>query len=211
PRPFGFLSQIALVGNSITAMGLSGIGMPRLGATLTTGIATLAPAASAQARLGNPVVGLDIRLNRIVGCLQNPFDSALQAEAQVRGLGGISLGLCEDVAIVENRIEGNGTSAANPTCGIFVTHGEGVDITANRILGNGPLPADIANLQLLPGFRGGIVLSLVSSFNALAGINAGGTTNVAPTAMINPRPAARVHQNIADQPAGLALYAVAYG
>src|SRR5262249_7151924 len=151
------------------------------------------------ARLGNPVVGLDIRRNRIVACLQNPFDSALLAEAAVHGLGGISLGLCEDVAIVENRIEGNGTGAVNPTCGVLVGYGEGIDIGANRILGNGALPATLANLQLQAGFRGGIVLGMVSSFNTLAGVNAAGTSNVAPTATINPRPAARVHQNVVDQ------------
>ncbi len=211
PRTFGFLYEIAIVGNSITAMGLSGVGMPRPSAAPAGNVGRLAGAESARAQLGNPVVGLEIRRNRIVGCLKNPFDSALQAQARLHGLGGISLGLCEDVAIVENRIEGNGTGAADPTCGVFVAYGEGLDITANRILGNGPLPADVANLQLLPGFRGGIVLGFVSSFNALAGINAGGTTSVAPTAMINPRPAARVHQNVVDQPAGLALYAAAYG
>jgi hypothetical protein len=211
PRTSGFLYQIAIVGNSISAMGLSGIGMPPLGSALAGGIGRLAAAASTRVRFGNPVVGLEIRQNRIVGCLKNPFDSALRAQALVHGLGGISLGLCEDVAIVENRIEGNGNGAVGPTCGIFVAYGEGVDITANRILGNGPLPTNITNLQLLPGFRGGIVLGFVSSFNALAGVNAAGTTNVAPTALTNPRPAARVHQNVVDQPAGLALYAAAYG
>src|SRR5262249_17538785 len=136
PRTLGFLYQLAITGNSISAMGMSGIGLPRLSATIAASLGKLAPVQSVRARLGNPVVGLDIRRNRIVACLQNPFDSALLAEAAVHGLGGISLGLCEDVAIVENRIEGNGTGAVNPTCGVFVGYGEGIDIGANRILGN---------------------------------------------------------------------------
>ena len=110
----------------------------------------------------------------------------------------------------EPRSRSNGTSAANPTCGVFMVYGEGVDITANHIVGNGPLPAGTAPTRL-PGTRGGVVLLSVASFNVLAAINAGGTSNNASTALINPRPAARVHENVVDQPAGLALYIAAYG
>ena len=51
----------------------------------------------------------------------------------------------------------------------------------------------------------------VTSFNALGAINAGGKTSIAATALINPRPAARMHENVVDQPAGLALYVAASG
>jgi hypothetical protein len=46
------------------------------------------------------------------GCLQNPFDNALRLTAASQGLGGISLGLCEALAIVDNDIERNGVSGA---------------------------------------------------------------------------------------------------
>jgi len=206
---FAFLYQIAIIGNDINAMGRSGVGVPGLRLPTNTG-ATLAASANAlnltatRLLLANPVIGLEIRGNRIVGCLRNPFDNALRAEAALRGLGGVSLGLCDDVAIAGNRIEANGTPA-NPTCGIFIYYGEGVDITANQILGNGP-PPQTANTALVGGRRGGIVLNYVSSFNLLAGL-AGDTTG----ARIKPRPAARVHENLVDQPVGQALYAVAYG
>jgi len=210
PRAFAFLYQIAIAGNRITAMGMSGIGMPPLGTAAASKFAQLSGTAWARVLLGNPVTGLDIRRNLILGCLLNPFDAALQAEAKLHGVGGISLGLCETVAIVENRIESNGLNAVNPTCGVFMVYGEGVDITANQIIGNGPLPAGTIPTRL-PGFRGGIVLMLAASFNVLAAINAGGISNNAATALINPRPAARVHENVIDQPAGLALYIAAYG
>ena len=157
PRAFAFLYQIAIVGNRITAMGMSGIGMPRLISGLASKLDTLSGLQWARVLLGNPVVGLEIRLNLIFGCLLNPFDQALQSEAMLHGVGGVSLGLCEDVSIVENRIEANGTSAANPTCGVFIVYGEAVDVTANHIIGNGPLPAGAAPARL-PGIRGGIVL-----------------------------------------------------
>ena len=210
PRALAFLYQIAIVRNRITAMGMSGIGMPRLPSAATMKLNQLSGVDWARVLLGNPIIGLEIRLNLILGCLLNPFDDALQAEAKLHGVGGVSLGLCENVTIAENRIEANGTTAANPVCGVAVVYGEGIDITANHIIGNGPLPAG-ATPTRLPGIRGGVVLLSVASFNTLGAINAGGTSNNSPTALINPRPAARIHENVVDQPAGLALYISAYG
>jgi hypothetical protein len=210
PRALAFLYQIAIVGNRITAMGMSGIGMPRLPSAATSKAVALSGVDWARVLLGNPVLGLDIRLNLILGCLLNPFDAALQAESKLHGLGGISLGLCENVLIAENRIEANGATAADPVCGVAVVYGEAVEVIANHIVGNGPLPAGAAP-TLLPGIRGGVVLLSVASFNTLGAINAGGISNNASTARINPRPAARIHENVVDQPAGLALYIGAYG
>ena len=115
PRAFAFLYQIAIVGNRITAMGMSGIGMPRLISGLADKRDSLTGLQWARVLLGNPVIGLEIRLNLIFGCLLNPFDQALQSEAMLHGLGGVSLGLCEDVSIVENRIEANGTISVEPS------------------------------------------------------------------------------------------------
>ena len=210
PRAAAFLYEIAIVGNRISAMGMSGIGMPRLPSAASTKLQKLAALDSARAVLGTPVVGLEIRLNLILGCLLNPFDDALQLESKLHGLGGISLGLCEGVMIAENRIEANGTSVANPVCGVAVVYGEGVDVIANHIVANAPLPAGAPPARL-PGIRGGIVLQSVASFNILGSINAGGIGNNSSTALVNPRPAARIHENVVDQPAGLALYIAAFG
>ena len=210
PRALAFLYEIAIVGNRISAMGMSGIGMPRLPSAASSKLSRLSALDSARAVLGTPVVGLEIRLNLILGCLLNPFDDAMQAESKLHGLGGISLGLCENVIIAENRIEANGTSVANPVCGVAMAYGEGVDVIANHIVANPPLPnGDPPARQ--PGVRGGIVLQSVASFNILGSVNAGGTGNNSSTALVNPRPAARIHENVVDQPAGLALYAAAYG
>jgi hypothetical protein len=122
-----------------------------------------------------------------------------------QGLGGISLGSCEDLAIVANRIEHNGETGAYPVCGIFVGHGECVEITHNVILDNGPIGAGIANQQIAPGRRGGIVLDLVTSFAPLDIITGAARSGV------GNRPAARIHENVVEQPVGQALSAVAFG
>ncbi len=210
PRALAFLYEISIVRNRISAMGMSGIGMPRLPSALAIRQSRLSAADRARAVLGTPVVGLEIRLNLILGCLLNPFDDAIQQEAKLHGLGGISLGLCETVTIAENRIEANGTSVANPVCGVAVVYGEGVHVIGNHILANAPLPNGDPPARL-PGIRGGIVLQSVASFNVLGSINAGGTGNNASTSLVNPRPAARIHENVVDQPAGLALYIAAFG
>lgn len=206
PADNGFLYDITIERNAVSAMGLSGIGVPTQAASTgsSTRISTNARAlAAAQALLGSPVVGLVLRENTLSSNLRNPFDNTMRQEALLRGVGGISLGLVDDALIVDNRIEKNGTSANNPHCGIFVQYGEDLDIQRNQVLDNGSVPSG-ANVELVAGQRGGIVLSLVSSFSLLAALRGG-------TATTGSRPAARVHDNTVVQPVGCALVARAFG
>ncbi|MEO7232692.1 MAG: DUF6519 domain-containing protein [Polaromonas sp.] len=195
----GFLYDITIERNNLSEMGLSGIGVTA--GTVASALLRAKVLAAAQGRLGTPVIGLRILGNRISGCLLNSFDNALRATATTQGVGGISLGMCQALAIVDNRIEDNGISGANPVCGIFVAYGEDVEITHNRVVNNGPLTPDMVFESLVAGHRGGIVLKLVSNFNVL---NAQGDT-------FNQRPAARIHENLVDQPVGQALHAIAFG
>lgn len=203
PEDSGFLYDIAIERNAIEAMGLSGIGIASAAAPgPNTRASALALAAD---RLGTPVIGLAIRGNRIRGCLLNLFDNLLRARAATQGLGGISLGMVQNLAIVDNAIERNGTSGANPACGIFVAYAEEAEVTHNRIVDNGPLTPDITPRDLVAGRRGGIVFKLVSNFNLLdARALAAGET-------FSQRPAARIHENVVDQPVGQALSAIAFG
>ncbi|KPF60808.1 hypothetical protein D621_01575 [beta proteobacterium AAP51] len=220
PADNGFLYDITLERNTVSAMGLSGIGVPSRAAATGAGPQTnpdprlntnTRALATAQALLGSPVVGLVIRGNTLSSNLRNPFDNALRQEVLLRGVGGISLGLVDDALITDNRIENNASAAVNPHCGIFVQYGEDVDIQRNQVLDNGRVPSattgaitNNANVALVPGQRGGIVLSLVSSFSLLAQLRGGtGTTGA--------RPAARVHDNTVVQPVGCALVARAMG
>ncbi|HBL59003.1 MAG TPA: hypothetical protein DDZ80_10915 [Cyanobacteria bacterium UBA8803] len=212
-----FIYDIEIDRNEISHMGLSGIGLPRveIPALPQTAIARLVRTfAQLLATFGNVVIGLEVRENHIINCFQNPLNEVLRNEIKVRGFGGISLGLCANLAINHNRIKSNGTSHINPVCGIFVTYGEQMDITHNWITDNGPLTN--ATGALISGRRGGMVLG-ASSLPLLSVLSTAlsGTTSSVGFANANAgllgRAAARVHDNIVNQPAGQALAIFAIG
>ncbi len=206
-----FLYEIQIERNEISAMGLSGIGIPLV---VPERFEVRRSRASAYARvlaqLGNPIVDLSIHNNHIFDCLQNSFDTGLTPRAMSGGSGGIALGMCGNLSIRENRIESNGTTRndgttdVNPVCGVYVAYGERVDIAHNEIVDNGlvPLNRDIAP-DVEPGVRGGIVmrasslplLDLLTKREAASGASF----------------AVRVHDNVVEQPAGQALTITAVG
>ncbi|MCD4809928.1 MAG: right-handed parallel beta-helix repeat-containing protein, partial [Methanosarcinales archaeon] len=181
-----FLYEIQIDRNEISNMCLSGIGIPQ----------------QSFPKIGNQVINLSIYNNHISTCLQTTDDQELRAEMTRKGVGGISLGMCEHLSIHRNRIEDNGISHIDPVCGIYVDYGEQVDITHNHISNNGPLRNPTG--QLHSGIRGGIVLT-VSSFD-----NSNSITGQDSFYFIG-RHAARVHDNIVNQPAGQALRIIANG
>ncbi|ASC73038.1 uncharacterized protein XM38_040000 [Halomicronema hongdechloris C2206] len=130
-----FLYDLSIHHNTISTMGLAGIGLPTIEVPddLASNNQTLSRLLGFYAQVlrifGNPVLGLDITDNHIFQCFQNPLTQALRDLIGQRGLGGISLGLCADVTIHRNRIEKNGGVYTKPTCGIWITYGEEVDIT----------------------------------------------------------------------------------
>ena len=211
-----FIYEIEIHRNEISHMGLSGIGIPRV--ELPNPLPKNVPRqvrifAQFLAVFGNPIIGLEIHENHIFTCLQNRIEGALRNEIQVRGFGGISLGICANIAIARNRIESNGTSHIDPVCGIFVTYGEQMDINHNWIAENGGLTNATGDLS--PGKRGGIVLA-ASSFPLLSFLSTAlsatkSIVGVANTSALMGRPAARVHDNIVNQPAGQALTILAMG
>lgn len=205
-----FLYDIRIVHNAIAGMGLCGIGLApqplRLSSNFTLAAAVVAsPLQQFLAVYGNPVFGLLIEANRIRRCLRNPFDEGMRALSQRRGLGGVSLGLCEDLDIVDNQIEGNGLSHIDPVCGIYVGFGEELQITRNRVMDNGPLVATTDNTRLQTGVRGGVVVGLASATSLAGVITTQGQVQA------SGRPAARIHENLIDQPAGQALTIMAFG
>jgi hypothetical protein len=64
PRAFAFLYQIAIVCNRITAMGMSGIGMPRLTSATTGKVSQLSGVEWARVLLGNPAYHPSVSPNR---------------------------------------------------------------------------------------------------------------------------------------------------
>jgi len=118
--------------------------------------------------------------------------------------GGISLADVEMLRLHDNRIENNGPDHLQAICGVFILHGEGLDISRNHILNNGAKNGTNSK-DANKGLRGGIVIRY-----ALAGMT---------TLEINdyqlPRqngvPAIRIHDNVVSQPLGQALLLGALG
>jgi hypothetical protein len=183
------IEEILVERNEIARMGLSGIGTAGLGRE------------GLKAQLGIPVFDIEINGNLIHHCLQNVFTNALLAVARTQGLGGISLGICDEVTIDNNRIEHCGTSHLNPTCGIFVKLADHIEVRDNMIADNGP-PVENREPVVQIGVRGGIVLGAT----ALAVQTANGGLAAGPD-----QQAARISRNMVRQPMGLALAITAFG
>jgi hypothetical protein len=82
------------------------------------------------------VAGLRIVGNEIRDCIdartvRQPLDPPFSA---------IALGRVYDLIVRDNRIEGNGTEATGPVCGLYVRHSRGVDISRNLLRDNGRRP-----------------------------------------------------------------------
>ncbi|MGB3135840.1 MAG: carboxypeptidase-like regulatory domain-containing protein, partial [Nodosilinea sp.] len=207
---FAFIYEVSIRHNTISNMGLSGIGLPAVEVPddLASGQRDRLLRAYAQVLrvFGNPILGLNITENHILHCFQNPLTQALRDLVGQRGLGGISLGLCADVAIHRNRIEKNGVVHTKPSCGVWISYGEEVGITHNALADNAPLSVS-ASVAMQPGLRGGIALiaSSLSILNFLPGENRD------QDGLVTRRPAARIQNNSVDQPAGRALTLLAFG
>lgn len=208
-----FICDIHIERNEIAKMGLSGIGIPHITPSEQSSAATPLYISSRQmvnwleqflSLIGNPIIALGIYRNHITDCLQGPSQLDLGREMRLKGFGGISLGMCEDLFIHENRIENNGINHIYPVCGIFITCGEHVEIARNHIVNNGPLVPEL-DADMEQGIRGGIVvralaLRILSLIRARRSpISMGGMF------------AARVHDNVVDQPVGQALRIWSWG
>jgi hypothetical protein len=149
---------------------------------------------------------LVIKQNEIRKCLYRPILENLSLRDSM-GYGGIALADVEHLTIRDNFIIDNGPSFREPVCGIFVLHGEGIEISRNHILNNGAKSSDPggASAAVKRGQRGGINILFA----------------IAPTVEIRiletrvpahgGYPALNVHDNIVSVPVGRALSVVALG
>ena len=187
----GALYEIRIERNRITNMGLCGIGV--------VGFFDLGAADEFIS-----VVGLDILGNRITGCL---FRELADIPANMRtfmAYGAVALADVEDLRFYDNVVEDNGPDERFPVCGLFVLHGEGLDIHRNRILNTGAKTAEGA-ADAAPGFRGGIVIAF--AVPGIVPLQLGGQF----FPRQDGRPAARIHDNVVSQPLGQALFLQALG
>lgn len=187
----GALYEIRIERNRVTGMGLSGIGV--------VGFFDLADADQFIS-----VVGLDILGNRIAGCLSRELEEIPQEMRRFSAYGAIVLADVEDLRCYDNIVEDNGPDQNFPVCGLFVLHGEALDIHRNRILNTGAKTPEGAE-DAMTGYRGGIVIAFaVPGITALA-------FNDDFFPRQDGRPAARIHDNVVSQPLGQALFLQALG
>jgi hypothetical protein len=147
------------------------------------------------------IIGNDIR-----NCLGRDIEPIRPAMQDTMGYGGIALADVEYLVVRDNVIKDNGPNYFLPICGIFVLHGEGIEISRNLILNNGANTGLRPDKGALPGARGGIYISY----------------GIAPRLPVIPRveiqipaqngvPAVKIHNNIVSSPLGQALAMVALG
>ena len=187
----GALYEIRIERNRITGMGLSGIGV--------VGFFDLA-----EADQFISVVGLDILGNHIARCLFRELEEIPREMRRFSAYGAVVLADVEDLRCYDNTIEDNGPDQNFPVCGVFVLHGEALDIHRNRILNTGAKTPEGAE-DAVTGYRGGIVVAF-----AVPGITALEFSGDSFPRQ-DGRPAARIHDNVISQPLGQALFLQALG
>jgi hypothetical protein len=151
------------------------------------------------------VKGLDIIGNDIRRCMARtvaPIKSSMLGQI---GYGGIALADVENLTVRDNRIKDNGPSWLMPICGLFVLHGEGVEVSRNLILNNGARVREPAE-KAQDGPRGGIHIAF-----AVAPHTTASAPGQPPLPLSNGVPALVVHDNVVSTPLGRALALVALG
>jgi hypothetical protein len=199
----GDLYEILIEHNRIFNMGLNGI--------TVAGFFELE-----ESRDFITVHGLVIDGNVIRRCVGRPLEIPAAMLDKI-GYGGIALSHVEHLAIRDNFIEDNGPNQLEPICGIFVLHGEGLEISRNWILNNGAKPHDPSDQNPAQhaklGQRGGI--NIVSCMAPLVDVRLNSEfaarvgTDRLPTQ--KGMPAIKVHDNIVSVPLGQALKVAALG
>ena len=186
-----FIYNLDIEENDIQYMGLNGIGVVSF-----FSIRDIALMIS--------VDDMTIYRNNITDCLQQlPLDITAGMSREM-AFGGISLADCEDLIIRENRIEDNGIKYPGPVCGIFIQHGEKIDISDNRILNNGPKSVS-TNAAVLKGIGGGVVIRW--SFKQKMVEILKEKQFFVPDGI----PAVKIHENTITQPLGQAILIMAMG
>lgn len=185
----GPLSDIRIDDNLVLDMGLNGIGPvgyfdPQTGEIIS-------------------VIHLDITGNRIHRCLWRPLAEVDEKLLEAVGYGAVAVADVTRLVIRENLIEGNGPDASEPVCGVFVLHGEAIEIAANRIVGNGAATERSLG-RVFPGRRGAVVVVSCTSAGSDKAASHEGVTEAV-------EPALHVCDNVVSCPLGPALEVAALG
>lgn len=192
------LSDIWIEHNRIFGMGRNGIGVDAF-------FASPRRANNADDIELISVENLAIINNQIKFCLNLHTPDISEAMTNLIGYGGISLAAVENAVVRDNFIADNGVEHLEPVCGIFILHGEGIEILRNRILNNGRFVAELAQKEIRNGARGGIYI--VQGFSASTLGDEARDGDFFPGGA----PALKLHENIVSVPVGRSLVLTAIG
>ena len=204
----GLIENLLIARNVITSFGMSGIG----------------PVGFFDLNTSLEIISL-VNVSIVANVIAHTFERRMQAfdsERSKFGYGAISLPDVQNLAIRDNTVTDFGYSPGAEVCGVFVLHGEGVEISRNVIRETRDLTAARTEIQgSYGGMRGGIYLYLVTpttldTSSSSAWIKAGETVNTVTDNLSTPRytpgfPALRAADNQVRMALGMALHAAGLG
>ena len=158
------------------------------------------------------IENLTIAANTIASTLLSELAQPNEQQSTF-GYGAICVADVENLVVRDNNISDFGREPGDPACGIFVLHGEMVEISRNHVLETrdwtrtqNPMPPD--------GIRGGIVLMVVTppTFKAVNPYTGVADVSASETPVFLPDvPALRVEHNTVRVALGNALAAAGFG
>jgi hypothetical protein len=200
----GPLIEIQIQRNRIRSMGLCGIG-PAGFFDLSNDTEVIT------------VTNLDISGNTIENTLRSPISSSSRSTSNTPadiGYGAICLPDVQNVVIRDNTITDFGQNPGDEVCGIYILHGEVVEISRNQVneARSWSESSNVSENRTTP--RGGVWVAMVTPpvFTTAGSLSAYLKRDVASTPYYQPgMPALRVENNVVRVPLCVTLYAVGYG
>ncbi|HWZ93886.1 MAG TPA: hypothetical protein VNW30_01715, partial [Opitutaceae bacterium] len=194
----GRLTNLHIENNRIRDMGLCGIG----------------PVGFFDVRNHLEVVtvnGLFIVQNEITACPNRAITELTKDQSAFMGYGAISLPDVAGLVVRDNQIRNTGETLKDPVCGIFVLHGEQVEISRNQILDLRDWTT--ADVKSFSGYRAGICIAMVTPPAATSDliyylenfIKHDPGVRQTRSAYLGDVPALVVQENVVKVPIGLAL------
>lgn len=157
------------------------------------------------------IENLTISANTVSTTLQRPL-AALAQRASLFGYGAISVPDVENLVLRDNNVTDFGPLPGASACGIFILHGQMVEISRNHVVESRDWNLTTIDTQPSGGLRGGIVVLLATppAFTTPASSYSNLLKDTRP--VYEPGlPALRVEHNVVRVPLGEALEVVGYG
>jgi hypothetical protein len=203
------IENLIIARNVITSFGMSGIG----------------PVGFFDLNTSLEIISL-VNVSIVANVIAHTFERRMQAfDSKISkfGYGAISLPDVQSLAVRDNTVTDFGYSPGAEVCGVFVLHGEGIEISRNVIRETRDLTDASTEVQAsYGGMRGGVFVFLATPItldtsNSSAWITANKTVNIgAADEPSTPRyapgfPALRLAENQVRMALGMALYAAGLG